>query len=216
MNTLILAIDPKSPDLGVLARIVGALRAGGSMAYPTETFYGLGVLAYSAEAVERIYALKRREAGKALSVVISDLDMAEAAAGPLSAPFLALALAFWPGPLTLVAPARPLFPPRMLGPGGSLAMRVPGTPWLRECLRLLGAPVTATSANPSGGPEISRPEDAIALFLGKVDVIVDGGPTPGGLPSTIVDLTAARPRLVRAGAVPEAALRRFLAPAPLT
>ena len=104
----------------------------------------------------------------------------------------------------------------MLGPGGSLAMRVPGTPWLRECLRLLGAPVTATSANPSGGPEISRPEDAIALFLGKVDVIVDGGPTPGGLPSTIVDLTAARPRLVRAGAVPEAALRRFLAPAPLT
>jgi L-threonylcarbamoyladenylate synthase len=211
--TLILKIDPTADDAAAFAPAAAALRADGLMAFPTETFYGLGGLAFSARAVERIYALKRRDRGKPLSVVVADLAMAEAVAGPLSAPFLALARAFWPGPLTLIARARPLFPPAMLGPGGSLAMRVPGANWLRGFLRMLGAPVTATSANPSGGPDISRPEEIIGLFRGKVEIIVDGGPTPGGLPSTIVDLTAAPPRLLRAGAVPEEALRPFLGPA---
>jgi L-threonylcarbamoyladenylate synthase len=211
LATLILKIDPEAPDPAVLDRIVAVLRGGGTMVFPTETFYGLGVLATSAAAVGKVYALKKRDAGKPLSVVIADVGMAGDVAGPLSAPFAALAREFWPGPLTLVATARPsLFPSGMLGPGGSLAMRVPGTPWLRECVRRLGAPVTATSANLSGETEISRPEDAVALFEGNVDLIVDGGPTPGGLASTIVDLTSAPPRLVRAGAVPEAALRRFL------
>ena len=207
--TRILKINPAAYDPEALAAAVAALRADGILAYPTETFYGLGGLAFSERAVERIYGLKQRDRGKPLSVVIADLDMAVGIAGPLPPIFLDLARAFWPGPLTLVARSRPIFPPAMLGPGGSLAMRVPGTNWLREFLRLLGAPVTATSANLSGGPEISRPEEVIELFRGKVDIIVDGGPTPGGLPSTIVDLTLDRPVLVRPGAVPEAALRRF-------
>jgi len=215
-TTLILKIDPTAADAAALAPAAAVLRADGLMAFPTETFYGLGGLAFSARAVERIYGLKQRDRGKPLSVVIADLNMADEIAGPLSPLFLDLARAFWPGPLTLIVRARPLFPPAMLGPGGSLAMRVPGTNWLRGFLRMLGAPVTATSANPSGGPEISRPEDIIALFRGNVEIIVDGGPTPGGLPSTIVDLTSARPRLVRTGAVPEAALRRFLVPVRLT
>jgi L-threonylcarbamoyladenylate synthase len=141
--------------------------------------------------------------------VIADLDMADEIAGPLPRLFLDLACAFWPGPLTIVARARSLFPPAMLGPGGTLAMRVPGTNWLRGFLRMLGVPVTATSANLSGGPEISRPAEIVELFRGKVEIIVDGGPTPGGLPSTIVDLTLDPPRIVRPGAVPEAALHRF-------
>ena len=208
-TTRILNIDPVAPDPEALAAAAAALRADGILAYPTETFYGLGGLAFSARAVERIYGLKQRDRGKPLSVVIADLDMASEITDVLSPLFLDLAREFWPGPLTLVARARPLFPPAMLGPGASLAMRVPGTKWLREFLRLLGAPVTATSANLSGGPEISRPEEVIALFRGKVDIIVDGGPTPGGLPSTIVDLTSDKPVIVRPGAVSEAALRRF-------
>ena len=207
--TRILKIDPAGADPSVLASAADALGADGILAYPTETFYGLGGLAFSARAVERIYGLKRRDREKPLSVVIADLNAAHEIAGPLSPLFLELAHAFWPGPLTLVARAKPLFPPAMLGPGGSLAMRVPGTNWLRGFLRLLGAPLTATSANLSGGPEISRPEDIIALFRGNVEIIVDGGPTPGGLPSTIVDLTSYKPLIVRPGAVPEAALRRF-------
>ena len=207
--TRILKINPAVYDPEALASAAAALRADGILAYPTETFYGLGGLAFSARAVERIYGLKQRDRGKPLSVVIADLDMACEITDVLPPLFLDLAREFWPGPLTLVARARPLFPPAMLGPGGSLAMRVPGTKWLREFLRLLGAPVTATSANLSGGPEISRPEEVIALFRGKVDIIVDGGPTPGGLPSTIVDLTSDKPVIVRPGAVSEAALRRF-------
>jgi len=207
--TRILKINPAVYDPEALAPAAAALRADGILAYPTETFYGLGGLAFSARAVERIYGLKQRDRGKPLSVVIADLDMACEIAGALPPLFLDLAHAFWPGPLTLVARARPLFPPAMLGPGGSLAMRVPGTKWLREFLRMLGAPVTATSANLSGGAEISRPEEVIELFRGKVDIIVDGGPTPGGLPSTIVDLTSDKPVIVRPGAVSEAALRRF-------
>ena len=202
------------PDPAVLDAIVGVLRAGGTLAFPTETFYGLGALAYSAAAVDRIYALKRRDAGKPLSVVVADLAMAEAVAGPLPTVFLALARAFWPGPLTLVARARPLFPSAMLGPGATLALRAPGPPWLRACLSRLGAPVTATSANLSGEAELSRADDVLACFDGKVDAIVDAGPTPGGLPSTIVDVTVAPPRLLRPGAIPEAALRPFLGPAP--
>ena len=207
--TRILKIDPAVYDSEGLVPAAAALRAGGVMAYPTETFYGLGGLAFSEQAVDRIYGLKQRDREKPLSVVISDLETAVEIAGPLPPIFLELARAFWPGPLTLIARSRPLFPPRMLGPGGTLAMRVPGTVWLRGFLRMLGAPVTATSANLSGGLEISRPEEVIELFRGKVDIIVDGGPTPGGLPSTIVDLTSDRPVLVRPGAVPEAALRRF-------
>jgi L-threonylcarbamoyladenylate synthase len=208
-TTRILKIDPAAPDPAALAEAVAALRADGILAYPTETFYGLGGLAFSARAVERIYGLKRRDRGKPLSVVIADLDTADEIAGPLPALFLDLARAFWPGPLTLVVRARPLFPPAMLGPGGSLAMRVPGPDWLRAFLRLLGAPLTATSANLSGGGEMSRPDEVIESFRGKVDIIVDGGRTPGGLASTIVDLTSDKPVLVRPGAVFEAALRRF-------
>lgn len=207
--TRILKIDPAAPDPSALDAAADVLREDGILVYPTETFYGLGGLAFSARAVERVYGLKRRDRGKPLSVVISGLDMAGEISAPLPPLFLDLARAFWPGPLTLVVRARPLFPPAMLGPGGSLAMRVPGAEWLREFLRRLGAPVTATSANLSGGLEISRPEEAVELFRGNVDIIVDGGPTPGGLPSTIVDLTSDKPVLVRPGAVPEAALRRF-------
>jgi L-threonylcarbamoyladenylate synthase len=213
MKTRIFQIDAAAPEPPALDAIAAILRAGGTLAYPTETYYGLGAVAFYADAVGKIYALKRRDAGKPLSVVVADLAMAEAVAGPLSPVFLALARAFWPGPLTLSAPARPLFPPAMLGPGGSLALRAPGPAWLRACLARLGAPVTATSANLSGEAELSLPEDVLALFDGKVDAIVDAGPTPGGLPSTIVDTAAAPPRILRPGAVPEEALRPFLAAA---
>ena len=214
MGTQVFRIDALTPDPAILDAIAGTLRAGGTLAYPTETFYGLGALAFSAAAVEKIYALKRRDAGKPLSVVVAALAMAEAVAGPLTPIFLALARAFWPGPLTLVAAARPLFPPGMLGPGATLALRAPGPPWLRACLSRLGAPVTATSANLSGDSELSRADNVLALFDGKVDAIVDAGPTPGGLPSTIVDVTAVPPRILRPGAIPEAALRPFLDPGP--
>jgi L-threonylcarbamoyladenylate synthase len=124
--------------------------------------------------------------------------------------FEELAREFWPGPLTLVVKARRGFPAVLLGPGGSVAMRVPGPAWLRASLDRFGRPVTATSANISGEGEISRGDEAVRRFRGKVGAIVNGGDTPGGSPSTIVDLLAVPPRIVRAGAVPARTLETFL------
>jgi L-threonylcarbamoyladenylate synthase len=210
LKTRILRIATEAIDEPELALISDILRGEGVMVYPTETFYGLGALAFSEKAVRKVYRLKRREKGKPLSVVISDFAMAENISLPLPPLFRTITREFWPGPLTLVVKAKPLFPLEILGPGGSLAMRIPGTIWLRDLVRRLGIPITATSANISGEGEISRPEEVVKIFQGKVELIIDGGPTLGGLPSTIVDLTSEKPRLVRAGAVSLSRLQKYL------
>jgi L-threonylcarbamoyladenylate synthase len=210
VNTRIVKIHSATLDQDQLKLVSDILLKDGVMAYPTETFYGLGALALSEKAIQKIYRLKKRERGKPLSVVISDIAMAEEIAAALPPLFRTLSREFWPGPLTLVVKAKPLFPPSMLGPGGTLAMRVPDALWLQELVRHLDVPLTATSANLSGEEDISEPEEIIKIFSGKSDLIVDGGPTRGGLPSTILDLTSERPRLLRAGAVPITLLQKYL------
>jgi len=197
-------------DAAKIAKIVAVIRTGGVMVYPTDTFYGLGAGAYSETAVRKVYSLKKREKGKPLSVVVSGIEMAEKIAAFLPPSFLGLSRAFWPGPLTLVIKAKPLFPNEMLGPGGSLALRLPDVPWLLELVRRTDIPITATSANISGKKEIDSGKEVIEVFKGKVDLIVDGGKTPGGLPSTIVDLTSEKPRVLREGAIPSERLRPYL------
>jgi L-threonylcarbamoyladenylate synthase len=209
-QTQIIEIKPGPVDAAKIAKIADILHKDGVMAYPTDTFYGLGAGAYSERAIRKIYLLKKRERGKPLSVVISGIDMAEKVAASLPPAFSDLSRKFWPGPLTLVIKAKPLFPPQMLGPGGSLALRLPDVPWLLELVRQMDVPITATSANISGDKEIDTREEVIEIFSGKVDLIVDGGKTPGGLVSTIVDLTSAKPRVLREGAVPSERLRRYL------
>jgi L-threonylcarbamoyladenylate synthase len=209
-QTYIIEIKPGPVDAEKTAKIAGILRRDGVMAYPTDTFYGLGAGAYSERAVRKIYALKKRERGKPLSVVVSGIDMAEKVAASLPTAFLDLSRKFWPGPLTLVIKAKPLFPPEMLGPAGSLALRLPDVPWLLELIREMDVPITATSANISGEKEIESREEVIEVFRGRVDLIVDGGKTPGGLPSTIVDLTSRKPRVLRKGAVTLERLRPYL------
>ncbi len=210
IQTQILDARDLRPDPGTFGRIAEIVAAGGVLVYPTETFYALGAAADSALGVEKIYRLKARDRGKPLSIVVADVAAAEACASGLPPAFGPLARDFWPGPLTLILEARPGFPPAMLGPGGSIAVRVPGSAWLRGLLAALARPLTATSANLSGEAEISSASEAIRLFEGGVEMIVDGGDTPGGLPSTIVDLTSAPPRLVRAGAVPLRELKKLL------
>lgn len=180
------------------------------MVYPTNTFYGLGACAYSESAVRKVYGLKKRDRGKPLSVVVSGIGMAKEIATSLPPVFEGLSRAFWPGPLTIVIKSNPLFPAGLLGPGGTLALRLPDVPWLLELVRKLDAPLTATSANISGKKEIADPVEVIRIFRGKVDLIVDGGPTPGGLPSTIVDVTGEEPRILREGAIPKSQLLRYL------
>jgi tRNA threonylcarbamoyl adenosine modification protein (Sua5/YciO/YrdC/YwlC family) len=207
MRTIVIKTDPRVYDPEVARPASEAVRAGQIIVYPTETFYGLGASAFSAEAVEKIYSLKGRDRGKPLSVVVADLAAAEKMAAELPAVFHELAARFWPGPLTLVVKAKPIFPAAMLGPAGTVAMRVPGSAWLRGFLGELSVPLTATSANLSGEGEIANPAEVIRQFDGLVAAIIDGGRTAGGRPSTIVDLTSTPPKILREGAVPSSRLR---------
>jgi len=180
------------------------------MAYPTETYYGLGAAAFSAKAVSRIFALKGRDPGKPLPVIAAGLDMVREIAAPLPSAFWTLAGEFWPGPLTLVLRAVPDWPDFLSGPGGTVAVRVPPLAWLRDLAYAMSQPLTATSANLSGERELAEPGQVRAVFEGRLDLIVDGGPTPGGAPSTVLDLTGAKPRVLREGAVPASRIRAVL------
>jgi L-threonylcarbamoyladenylate synthase len=210
MRSRVIGIDPSDPEEEVLRTIAGILAVDGVMAYPTETFYGLGAILFSRKAVRRVFRLKARNAGKPLSLIVSDIDMIERIAAEPPPVFRLLAGEFWPGPLTLVLKAAASFPAALAGPGHTVALRIPPVAWLRGLVAEIGLPITATSANVSGEMEVKDPAEVVRLFGGKVDVIVDGGPTPGGLPSTIVDISGDRPRVLREGAVPASALAAFL------
>jgi L-threonylcarbamoyladenylate synthase len=210
IKTRVLKIDPDAAELPQASDIAADLCAGSVIAYPTETFYALGAAAFSRKAVERIFRLKRRDASKPLSFIVSDMDMVDDVVSSLPWPFAALAAEFWPGALTLVLPAAAGLPDSILGPGGTIAVRIPPLPWLRALVRDVGEPLAATSANLSGDREPADPAEVRALFETKVDLIIDGGPTPGGAPSTIVDLTGRMPRVLREGRIPAARIAAFV------
>jgi L-threonylcarbamoyladenylate synthase len=195
-----------TPDVAVAA---AALRRGSLVVYPTETFYGLGALATLPAALARLSAAKLRPAGKPLPLVAADAAMAFALWAEVSPGARRLADAFWPGPLTLVAKAaRGLPDPVTLG--GAVGVRVPGGELARELSRRAGAPVISTSANPSGGPPPASVEALDPELLSRIDLVLDGGETPGGLPSTVVEVGTGSPRLLRAGAVPWEAVEEAL------
>jgi L-threonylcarbamoyladenylate synthase len=202
MSASLIKIDPARYDPELVREARESILGGGVVVFPTETFYGLGASAFSASGVKKIYALKDRDQGKPLSIVVADLAAAEVCIEYPPVAFFDLARRFWPGPLTLVLRARPLFPEEMLGEGRTIAMRVPGMAWLQSFLKDLGVPLTATSANRSGGEEIADPARILAEFQEKDVTIIAGGPTPGGLSSTIVDLTVDPPKILREGAIP--------------
>jgi L-threonylcarbamoyladenylate synthase len=188
---------------------VAALAAGELVVFPTETLYGLGADARSAAAVARLVAVRGREEGKPILVLIRDLDMATTVAGDVPPAARRLAARFWPGPLTLVLPARAGLPGPLTAGSGTVGVRVPGHPLARALVEGLGAPVTAPSANPPGAPAPRRLTEAQAYFGGRVAVYLDGGELAGG-GSTVVALEGGELRLLRRGPVAEQALRAAL------
>lgn len=191
-------------DPELVARIEAAaevLRRGGLVAYPTETFYGLGALARDAAAVERLARAKGRPDGKPLPLLAADRAQVDTVAevGPAAA---RVAAALWPGPLTLVLPARPGLAPAVAAGTATVGVRVPGSEIARALARAAGGPLVSTSANLSGAPPPARPEELSAELRARVDHVLDGGPTPGGLASTVVAVEGDALRLVREGAVP--------------
>jgi L-threonylcarbamoyladenylate synthase len=181
--------------------VAALLRRGGVAVYPTETYYALGALLSAPEAVERVAASKLRPEGKPLPLIAADRDMAFSTWKAVLPQAAELAARFWPGPLTLVAAAAPGLP-RSVASGGTVGVRVPGCAVARELSRLCGAPLVSTSANLAGGQPVACVEDLDPAILGSVEGVLDGGPAPGGLPSTVVEVAAGGLTLLRAGAVP--------------
>jgi L-threonylcarbamoyladenylate synthase len=177
-----------------------ALTLGGVIAFPTETFYGLGVAALDSDAVDRLLALKGRPAGKPVLVLVDSVAMAESVA-EISPAARALMTQHWPGALTLVMPARARVPAGITAGTGTVGVRMSPHAVARGLVNALGAPITAPSANPAGGPPPTSAADVLAHFESGIDLVLDGGPAPGGAPSTVLDVTVDPPRVLRAGAV---------------
>lgn len=189
-----------------------ALRRGGLVAYPTETYYGLGALATDAAAVARLARAKGRPDGKPLPLLAADRAAVERVA-ILEGAAARLADAFWPGPLTLVLPARAGLPPEVTAGTGTVGVRVPGSEIARALAREAGGPLIATSANLSGDPPTATAADLAPALRVSLEAILDAGPAPGGLPSTVAAIEGGDLRVLRAGAIPRSALLRALRPA---
>ena len=185
---------------------VALLRRGGIVAYPTDTLYGLGVDAFCEEAVERVFIVKGRPQGMPLPLLLGDARELHRVTDTRTPMLETLAKQFWPGPLTLVVPAGALVPALVTARGWTVAVRVPDHPIARELARRLGGPITGTSANRSGGPD-PHTADAVRRQIGRhVDRVIQGGPAPVGRASTVLDITGPVPRLLREGAISEAAI----------
>ncbi|MET0516666.1 MAG: L-threonylcarbamoyladenylate synthase [Nitrospiraceae bacterium] len=190
------------------ARVAEVIRAGGIVAVPTESSYGLAVSPFHDEAVNRIFTIKGRAGDKPILVLIG--DRAQVHSLVVTVPLAAepLMVNFWPGPLTIVMDALPSLPQALTAGTGSIGVRLPSVPVLCDLLREVG-PLTGTSANRAGEQPLATAHQVLSGLGGHVDLILDSGGTPGGLPSTVLDVRASV-RLLREGAVPRTVIASVL------
>lgn len=204
MKTEVLsAADPEN-----LSQALQVLKEGGIVAFPTDTVYGLGASVHHAQAIARIYEAKKRSRENPIPILIANmLDLRRVA---LSPPPMARRLAkhFWPGPLTLVVWRKPTLPEE-ISALSTVGIRVPDHPVAQALLTIAG-PLAVTSANKSAEPTACTAEEVFEGLGGRIDLILDGGRTPGGKPSTVVDCTQASPRLLREGPISEEEIREVL------
>lgn len=183
------------------------LRSGGVVVFPTDTVYGVGARATDDAAVARLFTAKQRPRDRAIPVLLASAGDLPVVGVALSPAARSLARAFWPGGLTLVVRRAPSFHSAALA-GATVAVRVPDHPVARLLIELTGEPLAATSANISGEPSPLTAEEAARQIGDAVDMVIDGGPAPGGIESTVVDTTVEPPRLLREGAIPRSAIER--------
>lgn len=193
---------------GALDRAVAEVRCGAVLAFPTDTVYGVGVLVSNTRGIDELYTIKEREATKAIAVLVGKVEDLGLVAGELSPMAHLLAERFWPGPLTLVVPRRPDLPEN-LSAWPTVGVRMPGHPLALQLLSRTG-PMAVTSANRSGAGEASTAAEVYAQLGGRIPLILDGGRTPGGVPSTVVDCTGPQPVILRPGPLTLEQLMRAL------
>jgi L-threonylcarbamoyladenylate synthase len=210
MPVPVVPVTPTAPREERLAPAVDLLRRGGLVAIPTETFYGIAADSTDVEALARVNALKGKSSDAPVLLLAADVPQVRSVAADLPESFETLAATFWPGPLTLVVPAAPGLPAEISGGRGTVGIRVPGLMLPRRLAAMLGRPITGVSANRTGQPPCRHAADVLVTFGEELSLILDGGPTSGGAPSTVVDLASERPRILRSGTVPPQALEPFL------
>ncbi len=188
-----------------VAEAASWLRRGYAVVFPTDTVYGVGVMPFDAAAIEGLYALKGRPAAKGIPVLLADLEHIDSVAAHVPAAARALIERFWPGPLTLIVPRRPELP-EAIAPDSSIAVRLPDHPIARALIREAGGAVATSSANRSGQAPARDATEALAALGGTVAVILDDGPSSGGVASTVVDCMGMRPVVTREGPLSAAVL----------
>ncbi|MBU4224872.1 MAG: threonylcarbamoyl-AMP synthase [Chloroflexi bacterium] len=206
MKTEVLSAQAPS----TLPRALAILRGGGLVAFPTDTVYGVGALAFDAAAIEKIYEAKGRSTEKAIPILLGDTADLEKVTAQVSEMALRLAGRFWPGPLTLVVPKHPSLP-EAVSTAPTVGVRVPDHPVARALLRAAG-PMAVTSANLSGQASPCTAEEVLVQLVGRIALIIDGGKTPDGVPSTVVNCAGAEPQVLREGPITLAQIKAILTP----
>lgn len=187
------------------------LETGGLVAFPTDTVYGLGAPAFMPHAVGRIYAVKGRPRSKAIPLLLASTDSLKDVAEDITPEAALLAKRFWPGPLTIVLRRKATVPDIVTARGATVAVRVPDHDFTLRLIEAAGGALAATSANISGRPDPVTAQEVLAYLGGRIELILDGGRCPGGVPSTVVDLTGESPRILRHGAISRSQVEQQLA-----
>lgn len=200
----------KNTTVKNFSEAVAALRRGDVIVFPTETLYGLGADALNAAAVEKVFELKGRDPAKPIPLIVADRAMLDAIVADVSGTAETLIERFWPGPLTLVLPARKHLPRPLLNAAGGVGVRVSSQPLSQRLVKALMRPLTATSANPAGKKPARTLEEARSYFGDRVEVYLDGGILTSKSGSTVVEVAGERARVLREGEITPSELETVL------
>ncbi len=206
----ILKPDEKFSEEDIIIRAVKILTDGGVIAYPTETFYGLGVAASNEKAIEKIFSVKGRDFKNPISLIIGRSDDVYPLVRDVPESAKKLMASFWPGSLTIVFSASDNVSGLLTAGSGKIGLRVSSHPIALQIAQAIKKPLTATSANLSGAPECSDASGVIEQIGDKIDAVLDFGKTPGGKASTLIDVTANPPVILREGAISRKAIEEYL------
>lgn len=201
-SLITIKLDAQNPGEEAIRKACAVLKQGGILAFPTETFYGLGADALNEQALKKVFALKQRDYAKPLLVIIAEKDQLHSLVSDIPAVAEKLMDSFWPGPLTIIFKARKGLPSLLTGGTDTVGIRISSHPVARSLASTFGRPLTATSANLSGGKNPITAQDVCDQLGEGVDMMLDAGKTKGIKGSTIIDVTLSPPRIVREGDVP--------------
>lgn len=193
-----------------IAAAVATLKRGDVIAFPTETLYGLGADALNSAAVEKVFQLKGRESTNPIPVLVAHREMLLSLVASVPALADKLISCFWPGPLTIILPARRDIPPPLISLSGRIGVRISSQPLATELVKALGSPLTATSANPSGRPPARTVEEARKYFAGQIDIFIDGGKLTSESGSTVAEINGDTIKIIRAGEIDKNELQRIV------